>query len=502
MCCHSWGRKESDTTERLNRTELMDVIRVASLCVKSSGAQHNPAALDPGLWSPRPIIPLAHRPPGLWSPTPIVPPGLWAHQPVVPRPIVPPAHDPPGPWSPRPWSLPGPSPRWASTAALDSQNPFPSRSAQGASSLTCVQQMCAGKWDCSACKPFLQAGAAAPALQALLGPSASRPWRRLGVLDPRAQPEAPPWSPCELEAVSGLTCLPRGPRKEHCSQAPGLRQGPVARGRCLLPESCTPGAPKGKLRQEAVGPFGPSGAPFLLLLPLGPLCLPSPGGQSSGLLCLGGPVPGVRETLEPHKERVGEPALHPSGSCARRGGEGAGPLCLWGCPPGGAVSSAAWPAEGAHVLLQARGWALGTHGQQGARAHPGHLLLDGSQLTFDWVLVTAPSRIRGPCSRLSAEPGGSGVPQASRPPPWNCVVSWQWLQVPGLGLSAAAPARVETGLPSHSVAPSSSQAGPSQKAGLLQDKQPPSAFRPPCVSGLLSLSLPRNRHLLVFSLFL
>ena len=107
MCCHSWGRKESDTTERLNRTELMDVIRVASLYVKSSGAQHNPAALDPGLWSPRPIIPLAHRPPGLWSPTPIVPPGLWAHQPVVPRPIVPPAHDPPahrppGPRSPRP----------------------------------------------------------------------------------------------------------------------------------------------------------------------------------------------------------------------------------------------------------------------------------------------------------------------------------------------------------------------------------------------------------------
>ena len=25
MCCDSWGRKESDTTERLNRTELMSL---------------------------------------------------------------------------------------------------------------------------------------------------------------------------------------------------------------------------------------------------------------------------------------------------------------------------------------------------------------------------------------------------------------------------------------------------------------------------------------------
>ena len=26
-CCDSWGRKESDTTERLNRTELIAILR-------------------------------------------------------------------------------------------------------------------------------------------------------------------------------------------------------------------------------------------------------------------------------------------------------------------------------------------------------------------------------------------------------------------------------------------------------------------------------------------
>ena len=26
MCCESWGRKESDRTERLNRTELMHIL--------------------------------------------------------------------------------------------------------------------------------------------------------------------------------------------------------------------------------------------------------------------------------------------------------------------------------------------------------------------------------------------------------------------------------------------------------------------------------------------
>ena len=99
-------------------------------------------------------------------------------------------------------------------------------------------------------------------------------------------------------------------------------------------------------------------------------------------------------------------------------------------------------------------------GQQGAAGPPWLPPPDRSQLALDWALMTASSRVRGPGGLLPAEPGGSGVPQASfRRPPRGLLVSWQWLQVPGLGLSAAAPARVETGLPSHAVAPSSEPGG-------------------------------------------
>lgn len=105
-------------------------------------------------------------------------------------------------------------------------------------------------------------------------------------------------------------------------------------------------------------------------------------------------------------------------------------------------------------------------GQQGAAGPPWLPPPDGSQLALDWALMTASSHVRGPGGRLPAEPGGSGVPQASsRRPPRGLMVSWQWLQVPGLGLSAAAPARVETGLPSHAVAPSSEPGGSLPEGG-------------------------------------
>ena len=35
MCCVSWGRKESDTTERLNGTELIPVNPVFLICPSS-----------------------------------------------------------------------------------------------------------------------------------------------------------------------------------------------------------------------------------------------------------------------------------------------------------------------------------------------------------------------------------------------------------------------------------------------------------------------------------
>ena len=107
-----------------------------------------------------------------------------------------------------------------------------------------------------------------------------------------------------------------------------------------------------------------------------------------------------------------------------------------------------------------RTWCWVPSGQQGAAGPPWLPPPDRSQLALDWALMTASSRVRGPGGLLPAEPGGSGVPQASfRRPPRGLLVSWQWLQVPGLGLSAAAPARVETGLPSHAVAPSSEPGG-------------------------------------------
>ena len=37
VCCHSWGRKESDTTERLNWTELNDALYV---CTRASLSSH------------------------------------------------------------------------------------------------------------------------------------------------------------------------------------------------------------------------------------------------------------------------------------------------------------------------------------------------------------------------------------------------------------------------------------------------------------------------------
>ena len=39
-CCNSWGHKESDTTERLNRTELKQILRRKELLLKGIWGQN------------------------------------------------------------------------------------------------------------------------------------------------------------------------------------------------------------------------------------------------------------------------------------------------------------------------------------------------------------------------------------------------------------------------------------------------------------------------------
>ena len=49
MCCDSWGHKESDTTERLNRTELM--LRASLVAQRLKHLQCGRPGFDP--WSGR-----------------------------------------------------------------------------------------------------------------------------------------------------------------------------------------------------------------------------------------------------------------------------------------------------------------------------------------------------------------------------------------------------------------------------------------------------------------
>lgn len=98
-------------------------------------------------------------------------------------------------------------------------------------------------------------------------------------------------------------------------------------------------------------------------------------------------------------------------------------------------------------------------GSRGPRAHPGYLLRGGSQLALDWALMTAPSRVQGPSGHLLAEPGGSGVLQASsRRPSQGLVVSWQAFQQ--LPLPSW-----RQGFPATRWHPAQSQAGASRKGG-------------------------------------
>ena len=150
----------------------------------------------------------------------------------------------------------------------------------------------------SVCKPFRAQPLPPPCWGAsVVGP---RPWRRLRVPVPCAQPEAPPWSPLRAGGSVRLDLPPKGPREGAGLTGSRARSGPCCPW--ALPASrvfCAPGAPKGKPRQEAVGPLRPSRAPLPSPPSPGPLWLLSPTWTELWAAVPWGAVPGVLETLGP-----------------------------------------------------------------------------------------------------------------------------------------------------------------------------------------------------------
>ena len=269
--------------------------------------------------------------PSRWSPQPIVPPARGPPSPLSPQRMVPPAHRPSSPWSPQPVVPPARGPRLGLLPAgpprqlWTLRTPFPRSQPRVPPPWSGFSKCVLVSEGYSFCKPFLRREPLsvlykpcwAPAPPApMLGSLSGRapPLATLEGAGPRAQPEAPPWSPLWAGGSVRLDLSPKGLREGAGLTGSRARSGPCCPW--ALPASrvfCTPGAPKGKPRQEAVGPLGPSRAPLPSPPSPGPLWLPSPTWTELWAAVPWGAVPGVLETLGPHKERVGEPVPHPSG---------------------------------------------------------------------------------------------------------------------------------------------------------------------------------------------